>query len=67
MGKNSYLQPLVTPFPTKSDVTPQLMGTAFRKLAAAFRSYIKKKKKEIRKKEQELVPTAFDHPISYQK
>ena len=36
MSKNLYLQPLVTPFPTKIDITPQPLGAAFRILAAAF-------------------------------
>ena len=46
MGRNSYRQPLVTPSFTKSDVTPQLLGAAFHKLAAAFRSYIERKGKK---------------------
>ena len=41
MGKNLYLQPLVTPFPTKIDITPQPLGAAVRKLAGTFRSYIR--------------------------
>ena len=40
MSENLYLQPLVTPFPTKINITPQPLGAAFRKSAAAFRSYI---------------------------
>ena len=45
MSKNSYLQPFVTPFPTKIDMTPQLLSAAFRTLAAAFRSYRRRKGK----------------------
>ena len=49
MSKNSYLQPLVTPFPTKSDVTPQPLGAAFRRSAGALRSYIRAEFKDIMK------------------
>ena len=50
MGKNSYLQPLVTPLSTKSDVTPQLVGTTFRKLAVAFSSNMRRKEKRDHEK-----------------
>ena len=42
-NKNVYLQPLVTPFPTKINITPQLVGAAFCKLAVELRSYIRAK------------------------
>ena len=43
MGKSLYLEPLVTPFPTKINITLQSLNAAFRELAAAFYSYIERK------------------------
>ena len=62
MSKNSDLQPLVTPFPIKINITPQPLGAAFRKLAAAFRSYIERKGKRDHEKRARTRTYSFWSP-----
>ena len=53
MGEHSYLYWYISPFPTKTPVTPEWMGAAFCKFVYVLRSYNRTKWKKESKKTSE--------------